>query len=278
MKMNDNELVIFTPGFRSQSTTKDYYSIDNMVIAGLLGSGRASLVNAIVRSMLESNKVDKFSYVYINGYSNNMSPFGNLNRISPYNELMSELDVENYIESVDRLITKLCMVPFVSNCYALDTVDGVIVIVIDNYSKLPDITKSVIENFIKKSNKSCIKFILCDEYANSFSEILPYINYRVATRLLADESSILLNCDLACSCADEFGSCWFFDKRRPDVYVKYIVDFVAEPILNKLLKTYSYKRKSNIKPVLVYTQLLSPMCSEDCRRLLKEYLNVSYSN
>ena len=55
MKMKDKEQIIFTPGLDSRSLKMDYYDIDNMVIVGTTGSGKTTALNAIVKSMIESN-------------------------------------------------------------------------------------------------------------------------------------------------------------------------------------------------------------------------------
>ena len=71
MKTKDRELTIFTPGLDSRSLKIDYFDIDNMVIVGVTGSGKTTALNAIVKSMMESND-SKYLQLVMFDSSNNV--------------------------------------------------------------------------------------------------------------------------------------------------------------------------------------------------------------
>ena len=268
MKMKDNEQLIFTPGLSSQSLKMDYFKIDNMTVVGQVGSGKDTLINFIVKSMIDSNPTGKLSFVYLDYCARGRTPLSNPNRITSYNQLMKEVNVDKYLLSTRELLTKLSFIPEDERVLSKGTADGVIVVVINEFDVLPSCLQTLIKAIIKRHSKcECLKFILSVHGAGMLLDILDYIPYRLVTRTTEDGSNSLMRCNIACRCADKYGSCWFYDVNNPDVYNKYKVKFIPESLLNRMMKVYAKGADIENKLVSLYYDVADKKteCELDCR-------------
>lgn len=255
MKTNDRELTIFTPGLSSRSLKMDYYEIDNMVVTGLCGSGKDTTLTAIVKSMIESNKIGKFSYVFIDAcYPHN--PLANANRKTPYNELQIPLDHSRSMQIIYDTLLRLISV-VVSRIDPVDNgtklVDGTIVVIINNYDSLPEYLKLVVRYLIKRTvNTKQVKVIISGQPSGITKDILDNTRYKLCTRLTDDESNRILGCNIASRLADKYGSVWFNDSEEADVFTKHIVNATPDSFLNRMMKTYASGKQSSCEAVVKF--------------------------
>lgn len=264
MKMKDKEQIIFTPGLDSRSLKMDYYDVDNMVIVGTIGSGKTTALNAIVKSLMESNSSEYLQLVMFDG-SNHVteSPFFSTTRITPFTELQRYLGVSPamFYHEVHTLLTGLyCMVSTVDgdlgevpslDMLTTKLLPGKIVVVINEFEALPDYLKYMIK-FIIKQNNPQVKFILTGQSARPFKDFITDIRYRLTTRVDDATSDVLLGCNIGSKRADKYGSCWYYDVTEPDTYTKHIVNFTPESLLNRMMKTYASGKVSNPKLLIKY--------------------------
>lgn len=253
MKMKDKEQIIFTPGLSSRSLTMDYYPIENMLIAGLAGSGKDTAINAIVKGMISSNDIGRFSYVYIDAMDRN-NPLANSSRPTPYNELQSRLYGEHYLAMV---YTVLCEIICAAISYmgGIDDnpkyVNGKLVVIVNNFGALPEYLQVLIRYlmYITSKHDVGINVIIsaqCSEFTDDMLESAPY---RITTRVTEECSEKLLNCNIGARVTEKFGTAWFYNSEDPYNYVHTIVKFTPEPLLNRMMKSYASGKPSNNKIV-----------------------------
>lgn len=241
--MKNFDRVIFTPGLCTRSNNKEYYEMDNMVIAGLTGSGKDTLINAILRECILCNEVGKFTYVYIDPIHHEFSPFGNVKRVTMFNELISHFDENNYLRSVREFLTRLIWLA------ESDCKNETLIVVINNYDALPKYLTMLVEYYVfVLMHSTMIKFIVSVQ-GNSNDYNFKYFRYRALTRTTEDTSNTLIHCNLASSCADKYGTCWFFDEESPDVYTKVNVEFTPDFLNKRLLKSLSSSKSTGMSIV-----------------------------
>lgn len=290
MKMKDKEQIIFTPGLDSRSLKMDYYNIDNMVIVGTTGSGKTTALNAIVKSMIESNSSEYLQLVMFDGTNNtNESPFFNQTRITPFTELQRHLaftpdmfyhNVFGLVENLSRVVRTCCGDLGEKNDF-LDRnkcvhVPGTIVVVINNFDALPKyIQLYVWYTMMWESNQ--VKFILTGQSERPFKDYLDRVRYRLITRVDDNASNILLGCNIASRRADKYGSCWFYDINEPDTYTKHIVSFTPDSLLNRMMKSYASGKPSNNRLLNKYYSVSAADYSKsscDMREVISEVFKV----
>lgn len=256
MKTKDRELTIFTPGLDSRSLKMDYFNIDNMVIVGSTGSGKTTALNAIVKSMMESNDSKYLQLVMFDG-SNNVceSPFFNTNRITPYTKLQSTfVTPEMFYHEVYELLHTLLTVAS-STVYSIGEdcngatghaklVSGVIVVIINEFEALPEYLQYLVRLILRR-NSPQVKFILTGQSERPFKDFISDIRYRLTTRVNDEASNTLLGCNIGSRCADKYGTCWFYDSEEPDRYSKHVVNYTPESLLNRMMKIYSSSKESD---------------------------------
>ena len=299
MKTKDKELTIFTPGLDSQSLKMDYFNIDNMVIVGTTGSGKTTALNAIMKSMMESNDSKYLQLVMFDGTNNACeSPFFNPRRITPHTKLQSMFISPDmfYLEVHELLHTLLAVAS--TTVYSIgeycnvatgrtELVPGVIVVVINEFEALPEYLRYLVRLIIKR-NSPQVKFILTGQSERPFKDFISDIRYRITTRVSDETSNTLLGCNIGSRCADEYGTCWFYDSEEPDSYSKHIVNFTPESLLNRMMKTYSSNKDPNSllldKYYIVgietidYTktnQCMEDIYKVDAKALLDDFLKVA---
>lgn len=278
MKMKDKEQIIFTPGLSSRSLTMDYYPIENMLIAGLSGSGKDTAINAIVKGMISSNDIGKFSYVYIDAMDRS-NPLANSSRPTPYNELQSRLYGEHYLAMV---YTVLCEIICAAISYMGDIddnpkyVNGKLVVIVNNFGALPEYLQVLIRYLMYFTSKhdvgiNVIVSAQCSEFTDDMLENAPY---RLTTRVTEECSEKLLNCNIGARVTEKFGTAWFYNVEDPYNYVHTIVKFTPEPLLNRMMKSYASGKQSNNKIVAKVThaynaeRLITVSASEFITRIL----------
>lgn len=214
--------------------------MDNMVIAGLTGSGKDTLINAILRECILCNEVGKFTYVYIDPTHCEFSPFGNVKRVTMFNELMTHFDETNYLNSIRKFLTRLFWL-VECNCK-----NETLVVVINNYDALPKYLTMLVEYYVSVlKNNTMIKFIVAVQ-GNSNDCNFKDFRYKALTRTTEEVSNSLIHCNLASSCADKYGTCWFFDEYVPDVYTKINVEFTPDFLNKRLLKSLSSSKSTDM--------------------------------
>ena len=251
MKMKDKEQIIFTPGLSSRSLTMDYYPIENMLIAGLAGSGKDTAINAIVKDMISSNDIGRFSYVYIDALDRN-NPLANPSRPTPYNELQSRLHGEYYLSKVYSL---LCTIIYGAISYmgGIDDnpkyVNGKLIVIVNNFGALPDYLQVLIRYLMYFTSKhnvgiNVIVSAQCSEFTDDMLESAPY---RMTTRVTEECSEKLLKCNIGARVTEKYGTAWFYNVEDPYNYVHTIIKFTPEPLLNRMMKSYASGKESNNK-------------------------------
>ena len=300
MKTKDRERIIFTPGLDSRSLKMDYYDIDNMVIVGTTGSGKTTALNAIVKSMIESNDSEYLQLVMFDGSGNvSESPFFSTTRITPYTELQRYLGVSQqmFYHEVYSILHGLYWVVSavdgdLGEVPAFGTSEpkllpGKIVVVINEFEALPTYLKYLIRLIIRRHSPQ-VKFILTGQSERPFKEFISDIRYRLTTRVNELTSDILLGCNIGSKRADKYGSCWFYDITEPDDYNKCIVSFTPESLLNRMMKTYASGKVSNPKLLLKFrrvqnsrnmyeyaNQAISDIYGVDVKALLYEFSEIA---
>lgn len=303
MKMKDKEQIIFTPGLDSRSLKMDYYDIDNMVIVGTTGSGKTTALNAIVKSMIESNSSEYLQLVMFDGTNNtNESPFFNQTRITPFNELQRNLGfvkgmfyhrVFCLVENLSRVVCTCCsdlgeVSDFVDRNKSVH-VPGTIVVVINNFDALPKYIQLYVW-YIMMWESSQVKFILTGQSERPFKDYIDSVRYRLITRADDNASNILLGCNIASRRADKYGSCWFYDINEPDTYTKHIVNFTPDSLLNRMMKSYASGKPSNNRLLKKYysvgaidysehscdmREIISDMFKVDGKALYEEFIKIA---
>ena len=232
--MENTEKVVFTPGLSIRSNTKEYKDLDNTLIAGVPGSGLGTLINDMLYAAINANESRRFSYVFIDGRARFASPFSNIKRLSTYNLLMSELVESDYLNSVHKFLETVSMM---SVHY---TVNEVLLIVIDGFSKLNVETQQLIRRMLQNAKLNAhVKFwIVADSSLGELREVVDKFRYRIITRC-GDEglSNELLGCNVGARCADKYGTCWFYDKQHPDTYSKLNVCFREDSFYERFLRS-----------------------------------------
>lgn len=299
MKTKDRELTIFTPGLDSRSLKMDYFDIDNMVIVGVTGSGKTTALNAIVKSMMESNDSKYLQLVMFDGFNNVCeSPFFNSRRITPHTELQSIFLNQNmFYHELYNLLHTLLMVAN-SVVYSVGEeyhglteypklVPGVIVVVINEFEALPEYLRYLVRLIIRRKSPQ-VKFILTGQSERPFKDFISDIRYRITTRVDDEASNTLLRCNIGSRCADKYGTCWFYDSEEPDYYSKHVVNFTPESLLNRMMKTYSSGKESNSLILAKYysvrlekkdyemtNQFMEEIYKVDIKTLLDDFLKIA---
>lgn len=300
MKMKDKEQIIFTPGLDSRSLKMDYYDIDNMVIVGTSGSGKTTALNAIVKSMIESNNSEYLQLVMFDGSNNvNESPFFSTSRITPFTQLQSYLGFcpKMFYHEVFSLLQTLNIVVTCINgdlgeepSFGLregKLIPGKIVVVINEFEALP-LYLQYLTRMILGWGSSQVKFILTGQSERPFKDFIQNIRYRLTTRVEDKTSNLLLGCNIGSRRADKYGTCWFYDINEPDTYTKHIVNFVPESLLNRMMKTYASGKEPNNKLLSKYhaaaavdsrylnnIQVMSEIYKIDAQALFEDFLNIA---
>lgn len=290
MKTKDRERIIFTPGLDSRSLKMDYYDIDNMVIVGTTGSGKTTALNAIVKSMIESNSSEYLQLVMFDGTNNTKeSPFFNQMRITPFTELQRNLgfvtgmfyhNVFHLVETLSRVV-RTCSMDQGEKSDFLDRtksvhVPGTIVVVINNFDTLPKYIQLYVW-YTMMWESSQVKFILTGQSERPFKDYLDRVRYRLITRADDSTSNILLGCNIASRRADKYGSCWFYDINEPDTYTKHIVSFTPDSLLNRMMKSYASGKPSNNRLLNKYYSVGAAdysQCSCDMREVISDVFKV----
>ena len=300
MKMKDKEQIIFTPGLGSQSLKMDYYDVDNMVIVGTTGSGKTTALNAIVKSMIESNNSEYLQLVMFDGSGNvNESPFFSTTRITPYTELQRYLGIspKMFYHEVYSLLHGLYAMSLVTDGdlgevpgFGFDKsklLPGKIVVVINEFEALPTYLQYLTRLIIMRDSPQ-IKFILTGQSERPFKDFIKNIRYRLTTRVEDKASDVLLGCNIGSRRADKYGSCWFYDITEPDIYSKHVVNFTPDSLLNRMMKTYASGKVSNPKLLLKYRKascanykhdntdtIIQEIYNVDIKVLLDEFTKVA---
>lgn len=260
MKMKDKELTIFTPGLSSRSLTMDYHNIDNMILTGVTGSGKDTTLNHIVVSMLESNGLGRFSYVMIDS-SPVKSPLANPNRVTPYNELQSEIDEEDYFKSVRELLITLieCARAYLQDYDGSQKyVRGSLVLIVNGFGGFPKYIQCLIRYLIFCTRRiDTYKVIVSGQPSEISEDMLDVSRYVLATRIDDENSDRLFGCNIASKLSDKYGSVWFHDREEPCVFTKHTVKFTPDSLLNKMMKTYASAKKSGNMSVKKYHHIKS---------------------
>ena len=277
MKTKDRELTIFTPGLSSQSLNMDYYEINNMIVSGLTGSGKDTALTAVVKSMIESNKVGKFSYVYIDGMDTH-NPLANSGRITPYKELQLALGYGLPLLEVYQMLVNLCTVVG-TKCEGTDTdpklVDGTLVVIINNFGAMPEYLQLLVRYLMKWTvSSSEMKVIVACQPSECTRDMLENAPYRLCTRLVEEESNRLLGCNIAARRADKYGTAWFYNIEEPDKYTKHVVNYTPDSLLNRMMKTYASGKPSNCRIVHKYRVLECCEFDKDLRAVLNDLFDV----
>lgn len=248
MRMKDYKRVIFTPGLSRESLTSDYYAVDNMVIAGITGSGKTTTIQGIVKSIMDNNDPEEYSLMYIDMSDCTSNPMCNTKRILPTMSLMYSLQEDiilpNYKERVEQFIRHLAMVAQCPSDSELETNDNsrlnnkFLIVVIENFEFLDSLEKGLV--FTIMASCPYIKFILSVQGADSVKDYIDLFTYRIVTKLpTALSSDIILGCNLGYKQADRYGSCWFYYDKVPGVYRKYRVRCLSQSLLNRFMKAQS---------------------------------------
>lgn len=299
MKTKDKELTIFTPGLDSRSLKMDYFDIDNMVIVGGTGSGKTTMLNTIVKSMIDSNDSKYLQLVMFDGGNNVCeSPFFNQRRITPYTELQRIFIMPSmfYHEVYNLLHTLLTVASSVVQPVGEEwnvvtghrkLVPGVIVVIINEFEALPEYLRYLIRFIIRRKSPQ-VKFILTGQSEKPFKDFISDIRYRVTTRVDDEASNVLLKCNIGSRCADKYGTCWFYDSEEPDCYSKHIINFTPDSLLNRMMKTYSSNKESNSLVLAKYYNVrydkkdydMTDQCMEDIykvniKALLEDFLKIA---
>ena len=276
MKMKDKERIIFTPGLDSRSLKMDYHDVDNMVIVGNTGSGKTTALNAIVKSMIESNSSEYLQLVMFDGSNDvNESPFFTTTRITPYTELQRYLGTspKMFYHDIFSILHGLHWVASsvdgdLGEIPAFGTIGpklipGKIVVVINEFEALPMYLQYLVRLIIKR-NSPQVKFILTGQSERPFKEFIKDIRYRLTTRVDNSTSDFLFGCNIGSKRADKYGTCWFYDVTEPDVYTKHIVNYIHDSLLNRMMKTYSSGKVSNPKLLLKFRRMIPSENRYDC--------------
>lgn len=299
MKTKDKELTIFTPGLDSRSLKMDYFNIDNMVIVGTTGSGKTTALNAIVKSMMESNDSKYLQLVMFDGANNDYeSPFFNQRRFTPHTKLQSIFNTPDmfYLEVYELLHTLLAVASTVVHTFGeecdgatgqVKLIPGAIVVVINEFEALPEYLRYLVRLIIRR-NSPQVKFILTGQSERPFKDFISNIRYRITTRVNDETSNILLGCNIGSRRADKYGTCWFYDSEEPDTYSKHVVNFIPESLLNRMIKTYSSNKEPNSLLLHKYyvmgvenrdydktNQCIERMYKVNVKALLDDFLKVS---
>lgn len=256
MKVKGLERVIFTPGLCRQSLTSDYYEMENTVVVGTTGSGKTTLMQAIAKSIIDSNDACNFNMAFFDLYGYNYNPICNSNRILPCMDIMHflfgpEFEGLSYEQKVEQFIAHLPLMakwemPDVYDTEASPEERGFLVVMIDGFDRLDKFYQDAVFATMKLSNK--IKFIIGVQSSVTVREYLDEIPYRIVTKSITPgDSDIVLGCNLGYTQADDYGTCWFKDERNPYIYKKYSIECIPNSLLNKMMKVYSgYAKGLNI--------------------------------
>ena len=269
MKIKDFERVIFTPGLCRQSLTSDYYEVENTVVVGTTGSGKSTLMQAIAKSIIDSNDASQFNLAYFDMYDKEESPLCNPNRIMPCMQIMKCIREEAFacLDYNDRVSQFLAYLPMLAK-FGMSTVDedeyhagmrdSMLIVIIDGFDKLGDFYRDAVFATMKLTNR--IKFILGLQSSVLVRDYLDLIPYRIVTRAHSPkDSDKVLGCNLGYTQADAWGTCWFKDERNPFIYKKYEVEYIPNSFLNRVTKVYASGYKNTNSIVVDYENMLYKM-------------------
>lgn len=243
-----------------------------MIIAGLTGSGKDTLIHSILRECILSNEVGKFTYVYIDTVHRTFSPFGKCNRITAYSELMSQLNTDDYLTSVRQFLQRLVLL---KDC----TIEKeTLVVVINNYDAMSDYITMLVE-YCVSTFKDCdtVKFIISVQ-GNAAPNNSSDFRYKLLTRTTEGVSNKLIHCNLASSCADKYGTCWFFDEKTPDVYSKLEVEFTPDWSNNRLLKSLNLSKPTGMCVVETMNNIKNNMPQKAIDNRIQQELTIKFSD
>ena len=284
MKKEQKQPVVFTPGNCCRIITADtatppssseiLFPLRNTIVAGVMGSGRDTCIDSIIKSLIEENPAGTVSFIYIDTILPTASIFSSPKLSTPYNQLMSELDLSNYNYSARKLLERLISLVVYYTEYEFQIPNEKLVVIVNDYDGMPTYLKELITGMLEIATQNCpIKFILGIQKVSYMGMVLERVPYRITTRVDVDDSYPLMRSDLANTLADKYGSCWAYDTGDPGVYTKHEVTYNSREVLNDFLKNLDSGESETMQIVKDFLRIKNDNSVEGIEECAKELIN-----
>lgn len=246
----NKRVVSIIPGLDKASGDLKAYSLQNTIIAGKAGSGVYTLVNGIIKNLVENyspNSVGIELYV-----RNDAAPWLMENRQLPHfsTQVYGTMGIEdkdnaNYIKAFTRLYELYIIALQRKKCYNQKH-DRKYVIFFElcyDMFKESDHLK-ILKDLMSICEDAGIYIYLINQDSVNLKELdlIDLCDLRLVTRVSESVSNELLNCNIATRSEDLAGFVWVLEADNPYVLRRLDVPFYPDTMLRKLCKVMSNKR------------------------------------